>query len=67
MELRMSPEEASRKLDRGEPVTFLDARNPQAWAASPLQLPSALRAPADQLDEHLGEIPRDHTVVAYCT
>jgi len=52
---------------RGEDVFFVDTRNPQAWAEAETRLPGAIRVPADQVEQHLGDIPRDRTVVTYCT
>ena len=54
-------------LDRGERVTFVDARNAIAWAASRVKLPGAIRVPVDEVDRHIGEIQRDGHVVPYCT
>jgi rhodanese-related sulfurtransferase len=64
---RISAEEAKRRMDMGEAVTFVDTRNPQAWGQSDVKLPGAVRVPVDELDRHLGRIPRDRTVVTYCT
>jgi rhodanese-related sulfurtransferase len=36
-------------------------------AKSESKLPGALRVPADELEVHLDEIPRDRTVITYCT
>jgi rhodanese-related sulfurtransferase len=54
-------------MDRGEPLIFIDTRNPQAWAKTLVKLPGAIRIPADQIDQHLSEIPRDRTILTYCT
>jgi len=64
---RITTDEVSERLDRGEQFTFLDTRNPTAWGESDKKLPNALRVPADQLAEHLNEIPRDRAVITYCT
>ena len=52
---------------RGEDVFFVDTRNPQAWAEAETRLPGAIRVPADQVEQHLADIPRDRTIVTYCT
>jgi rhodanese-related sulfurtransferase len=54
-------------MDRGEAFTFIDTRNPQAWAEADTKLPGALRIPLDELEEDLDEIPHDRTVITYCT
>ena len=64
---RITPDEVRERLDRGEEFTFLDTRNPTAWGESDQKLPNALRVPADQLAEHLNEIPKDRAVITYCT
>jgi len=64
---RITTDEVRERLDRGEQFTFVDTRNPQAWAESDRKLPNAMRIPADQLAEHLNEIPKDRAVITYCT
>lgn len=64
---RMSPEEVNARALAGEPIVFVDARNPHAWAESDQKIPHAVRATQDDLESHLNEIDRDSTVVAYCT
>jgi len=65
-DLVISVPEVQRRQNEGE-IVFLDARNPQAWAESEEKLPGAIRVPADALNEHIQEIPRGRTLVAYCT
>jgi len=64
---RVTPDEIKQRMDRGEPIAFLDARNPKAWAESGQKLPGAIRVPADEVEAHLSGIPRDRAVIAYCT
>jgi len=54
-------------MDRGEEFAFVDTRNPTAWAESDKKLPNAIRVPAEELDQHLNEIPKDRAVLTYCT
>ena len=63
----ISASEAKRMLDSGAPVIFVDARNPVAWGQASNKLPGAVRIPADEVSEHLGELPSDGTVITYCT
>jgi rhodanese-related sulfurtransferase len=60
-------DEVKRRVDRGEPLAFVDARNPQAWGEAKTKIPGAVRVPADQVADHLDAIPRDRTVITYCT
>jgi rhodanese-related sulfurtransferase len=64
---RVTVDEVKERMDRGEAFTFIDTRNPKAWAEAETKLPGALRIPADEIDQHLDEIPRDRTVISYCT
>jgi len=65
--LRISAQEVIRRVNRGEQVYFVDARNPQAWGEADTKLPGAARVPADQTEAHLADMPRDRMIVAYCT
>ena len=63
----ISAEQAKEMLDRGDPIVWVDARNPVAWGSSKDKLPGAVRVPVDEVDAHLNEIPRDATAITYCT
>ena len=65
--LRLSPEEANARVQSGERVLFLDARNPTAWGESDQKIPGSIRVPADAVEDHIQEIDKDFTVIAYCT
>ena len=64
---RIATDEVKERLDRGEEFAFLDTRNPTAWAESDKKLPNAIRVPAEELNQHLNEIPKDRAVITYCT
>jgi rhodanese-related sulfurtransferase len=64
---RVTVDEVKQRMDRGEEFTFIDTRNPKAWAEADTKLPGAIRVPADEAERHLDEIPRDRTVITYCT
>jgi rhodanese-related sulfurtransferase len=55
------------RLDRGDPLVFIDARNAKAWDESQVKMPGALRVPADEVEHHLHDIPRDRPIITYCT
>lgn len=63
----ITTDEVLEQMRRGEPVFFIDVRNPQAWSEATTKLPNSLRVPADKLQLHLSEIPHNQTVVTYCT
>ncbi|MDQ2976332.1 MAG: rhodanese-like domain-containing protein [Acidobacteriota bacterium] len=64
---RVTVDEVKERMDRGEQFTFVDTRNPKAWAEAKTKLPGAIRVPSDEVEQHISEIPRDRTVITYCT
>lgn len=52
---------------RGQPIAFIDSRNPIAWGSSKLTLPGALRIPIDEVERHLPALPKDRRLIVYCT
>jgi rhodanese-related sulfurtransferase len=64
---KLPVEEVKRRLDAGELLIFVDARSDQAWAESDVQIPNSIRVPPDRADELVAAIPRDVTVITYCT
>lgn len=62
-DLRIDPEEARNLSD----AVFVDARNPHAWGEATTKLPGAIRVPANDLQGHADELPRDKTLITYCT
>jgi rhodanese-related sulfurtransferase len=64
---RVTIDEVKERMDRGEQFAFVDTRNPQAWADAKAKLPGAIRVPADEVEKHVSEIPRDRTVITYCS
>ena len=67
MASRISVDDLRDRLNRGENIFFVDTRNPRAWAEADTKLPQAIRVPADAVEEHFADIPRDRLVVTYCT
>lgn len=64
---RITTDEVKERMDRGEQFAFVDTRNPQAWSQADQKLPNAIRVPAEEFEQYLNEIPRDRTVITYCT
>ena len=56
-------EDLLERVRRGE-VTVLDVRPSEEYRAA--HIPGALSVPLDDLEQRLGELPRDREVVAYC-
>jgi len=63
-EARISAEQLKNRLDRGEKITIVDARNPDAYRNSNEKLPGAMRITND---DGLIRIPKNDPVVVYCT
>jgi len=59
--------EAKAMLDRGEPIVFVDSRNPMAWDQSKQKLPGAVRVPVDEVAQHLKDLPAGAKAITYCT
>ena len=64
---RITPAEVRERLDRGEALLFLDTRSPKAWAESDVMVPGAVRILASEVGNHVKQLPKDRTIVAYCT
>ena len=64
---RVTVDEVRTRMERGEPFTFIDSRNPKAWAESNVKLPEAIRVPAEAVEQHLADIRKDRVVIVYCT
>jgi rhodanese-related sulfurtransferase len=64
---RVTVEELKERMARGEEFAFVDTRNPTAWGEAETKLPGAIRVSADEVDEHLEQIPKDRTAITYCT
>lgn len=63
----LSVDQVLERMNRRESLTFIDARNPQAWSEAKTKLPEAVRVLGSELDKQLPGIPRDRTIITYCT
>ncbi len=63
---RMPPAELHRRMEAGEPVTIIDIRRAQAFDASGLRIPGAIRVTLDELAEHMTTLPKGPPIVLYC-
>ena len=64
---RLTVADVNALIKRGEPLAFIDSRNPIAWGSSKVKLPGALRIPIDEVERHLPTLPRDRRLIVYCT
>jgi hypothetical protein len=63
---RIGPRELKQRLDRREPVTILDVRQPATLEPNPRTLPGAVRMPPDDVAARYRQLPPEHEVVVYC-
>lgn len=64
---RIYPEEVEQRLDAGLDVVLVDTRSPEDWARSNQIIPGAIRIPADEIADHLGDLPHAATIITYCS
>lgn len=59
----ISPKELEKQETSGSAPIVIDVRSPEDYAAG--HIPGAENIPADELERHLAEIPKDKPVVVY--
>jgi rhodanese-related sulfurtransferase len=64
---RVTVDEVRTRLDRAEPIVFVDARSAEAWSKADSQIPGSVRVPPDDVAAHVSEVPRGRAIVTYCT
>jgi rhodanese-related sulfurtransferase len=64
---RLPVDEVRRRIDAGEPILFVDSREPDAWEQSSEKLPGAVRVLSDAVDEHAAQLAKGRPLVTYCT
>ncbi len=61
---RISIDDVKKRMDE---VVFVDARSVTALSRNPLQVPGAIHVPAKEVANALKHLPRNRTLVTYCT
>jgi hypothetical protein len=64
--LRISVDDAHSKYERGE-ITMIDQLTTNQDRAASQKIAGAIRIPAAELPDRLGELPRDRGAISYCT
>ena len=65
---RITIDQVLAKMERGEPITFLDSRNDHAWGQADRIIPGALRVSNNgHLRGLIKDLPKDSFIVTYCT
>jgi rhodanese-related sulfurtransferase len=62
----MTVTELKERLDRGEPVTIIDVREPHEWDIANLGAYGARMIPLNQVAARADEIPQEGVVVMQC-
>ena len=60
----ITPSEVSERMASGADIVLVDVREPYEWNAGHIE--GALHIPMSQIQQRLGEIPRDREVVMIC-
>jgi len=64
-ELGITADELKSRMKRGAQLFFVDDRHHQDWDWAVLKVRGALRVNDDEVEKHLEQIPRDHTIIVY--
>ena len=64
--IRISVEEAKKRFDEND-VTILDVVDPGAYKKLSQQIKGAVRIDPRKISDEYGNLPKDRTVLAYCT
>ncbi len=64
---RVTADEVKTRMERGEPIAFVDSRSDHAWSSSSEQIRGSIRVPPQDAASHLAEVPKDRSIVVYCT
>jgi sulfur-carrier protein adenylyltransferase/sulfurtransferase len=62
----MTPVELKERLDRGDPITLIDVREPYEWEIANLQAQGARLIPLGEVEARIGEIDPGSEVVMQC-
>lgn len=64
-ELGITADELKLRMKSGAQLFFVDDRHHQDWDWAVLKVRGALRINDDEVEKHLEQIPRDHTIIVY--
>ena len=63
---RIDVAEAKAMVDNGEAIV-LDAVASHVWSAMTRTIQGSIRIPPEEIEQRLDELPRDKTIIVYCT
>ena len=61
---RISIDEVKQRMNE---LTFVDARSATSLHRDPTQVPHAIHVPIKELEQRMTRLPRNRTLVTYCT
>ncbi len=64
---RWMAEEIRSRRAQGEEILTLDVRTPDARVVHPYEIPGSRWMPLTDVVQHATSLPRETTIVAYCT
>jgi len=64
---RISVADLHAQMSAGKPPVIVDVRSPTAHSIQQQRIPGALHVPLHDVEQHMGELPRDSEIVLYCT
>jgi hypothetical protein len=64
---RVTVEQVQQWTDDGTPLVLIDSRSDGSWRAAATKASGAIRVPPHAVADRLESIPRDGTIVVYCT
>jgi rhodanese-related sulfurtransferase len=64
---RLSADEVRSRTAGGEQLLTIDVRTDGARAAQPFEIPGSYWLPLADVARHATQLPRDVTIVTYCT
>lgn len=62
----VSTEELKAQLS-AKNITILDARSEGGWQASVTKIPGAVRATPGTMEKWAADLPKDRTIIVYCS
>jgi rhodanese-related sulfurtransferase len=63
---RVNAAEAKAMTDAGKAIVF-DVVASHVWPAMTRTIQGSVRIPPEEIEQRFSELPRDKTVIAYCT
>jgi membrane protein DedA with SNARE-associated domain/rhodanese-related sulfurtransferase len=64
---RINVDELYKMMTAGLSPLVVDVRSATALTLDPRRIPGALHIPLTQIQQHLGDLPRDREIISYCS